>query len=60
AVMRSIRAEKDAIINTDASKVTGDVDEISQQRELIKTLQGRLAASDDPEIKTGMAQFGEI
>ena len=60
AVMRSIRAEKDAIINTDASKITGYVDEISQQRELIKTLQGRLAASDDPEIKTGMAQFGEL
>ncbi|MGO6672931.1 methyl-accepting chemotaxis protein [Rhizobium leguminosarum] len=60
AVMRSIRAEKDAIINTDASKITGYVDEISQQRELIKTLQDRLAASDDPEIKTGMAQFGEL
>jgi len=60
AVMRSIRAEKDAIINTDASKITGYVDEISQQRELIKTLQGRLAASDDPEIKAGMAQFGEL
>ncbi|MGO6707836.1 methyl-accepting chemotaxis protein [Rhizobium johnstonii] len=60
AVMRSIRAEKDAIINTDVSKITGYVDEISQQRELIKTLQGRLAASDDPEIKAGMTQFGEL
>ena len=60
AVMRSIRAEKDSIINTDASKIAGYVDEISQQRELIKTLQGRLSASDDPEIKTGMAQFGEL
>ncbi|MGO4135231.1 methyl-accepting chemotaxis protein [Rhizobium brockwellii] len=60
AVMRAIRAEKDAIINTDASKITGYVDEISQQRELITTLQGRLAASDDPEIKSGMTQFGEL
>ncbi|MGO7214451.1 methyl-accepting chemotaxis protein [Rhizobium ruizarguesonis] len=60
AVMRSIRAEKDAIINTDASKITGYVEEISQQRELIKTLQGRLAASEDPEIKAGMTQFGEL
>ncbi|NEJ20950.1 HAMP domain-containing protein [Rhizobium leguminosarum] len=60
AVMRSIRAEKDAIINTDASKITGYVEEISQQRELIKTLQGRLAASEDPDIKTGMAQFGVL
>ncbi|MBB3136487.1 methyl-accepting chemotaxis protein [Rhizobium pisi] len=60
AVMRSIRAEKDAIINTDASKIGGYVDEISQQRDLIKTLHGRLSASDDPEIKTAMAQFGDL
>ncbi|MBB4439796.1 MULTISPECIES: methyl-accepting chemotaxis protein [Rhizobium] len=60
AVMRSIRAEKDAIINTDASKIAGYADEISQQRELINTLQGRLAASYDPEIKSGMAQFAEF
>ena len=60
AVMRSIRAEKDAIINTDASKIGGYVDEISQQRDLIKTLHGRLSASEDPEIKTAMAQFGDL
>ncbi|HWT58219.1 MAG TPA: methyl-accepting chemotaxis protein [Rhizobium sp.] len=60
AVMRSIRAEKDAIINTDASKIGGYVDEISQQRDLIKTLRSRLAASADPEIKTAMAEFGDL
>ncbi|EJJ24944.1 methyl-accepting chemotaxis protein [Rhizobium sp. CF142] len=60
AVMRSIRAEKDAIINTDATKIAGYVDEISQQREQIKTLQGRLATSEDPDIRNGMAQFGDL
>jgi methyl-accepting chemotaxis protein len=60
AVMRSIRAEKDAIINTDATKIAGYVDEISQQREQIKTLQARLAASEDPDIRNGMAQFGDL
>ncbi|MFD1728580.1 HAMP domain-containing protein, partial [Rhizobium viscosum] len=60
AVMRSIRAEKDAIINTDATKIGGYVDEISQQREQIKTLQARLAASEDPDIRNGMAQFGDL
>jgi methyl-accepting chemotaxis protein len=60
AVMRSIRAEKDAIINTDATKIAGYVDEISQQREQIKTLQARLATSEDPDIRNGMAQFGDL
>ncbi|MBY3086164.1 HAMP domain-containing protein [Rhizobium laguerreae] len=60
AVMRSIRAEKDAIINTDPTKITGYVDEISQQREQIKTLQARLAASEDPDIRNGMSQFGDL
>ncbi len=60
AVMRSIRAEKDAIINTDPTKIAGYVDEISQQREQIKTLQARLAASEDPDIRNGMGQFGEL
>ncbi|QWW67163.1 methyl-accepting chemotaxis protein [Rhizobium sp. WYJ-E13] len=60
AVMRSIRAEKDAIINTDATKIAGYVDEISQQREQIKALQARLATSEDPDIRNGMAQFGDL
>ncbi|MBB3595516.1 methyl-accepting chemotaxis protein [Rhizobium sp. BK529] len=60
AVMRSIRAEKDAIINTDATKITGYVDEISQQRDQIKTLQERLAGSSDPDIRSGMAQFADL
>ncbi|MBY5824750.1 methyl-accepting chemotaxis protein [Rhizobium leguminosarum] len=60
AVMRSIRAEKDAIINTDPTKIAGYVDEISQQREQIKTLQARLAASEDPDIRNGMGQFGDL
>ncbi|MBY3118184.1 MULTISPECIES: methyl-accepting chemotaxis protein [Rhizobium] len=60
AVMRSIRAEKDAIINTDTGKITGYVEEISQQREQIKTLQARLAASEDPDIRNGMGQFGDL
>ncbi len=60
AVMRSIRAEKDAIINTDATKIGGYVDEISQQREQIKTLQARLAASPDPDIRNGMSEFGDL
>jgi len=60
AVMRSIRAEKDAIINTDPTKIAGYVDEISQQREQIKTLQARLATSEDPDIRNGMAQFGDL
>ncbi|MBX5226783.1 HAMP domain-containing protein [Rhizobium sp. NLR9b] len=60
AVMRSIRAEKDAIINTDPVKITGYVEEIAQQHEVIKTLQGRLAASNDAEIKKEMAKFGDL
>ncbi|MBX4916035.1 methyl-accepting chemotaxis protein [Rhizobium bangladeshense] len=60
AVMRSIRAEKDAIINTDPVKITGYVEEIAQQHEVIKTLQGRLAASNDAEIKKEMAEFGDL
>ena len=54
AVMRSIRSEKDAIINTDPTKITGYVDEISQSRDQIKTLQARLAASPDPDIRNSM------
>ncbi|MBX4957872.1 methyl-accepting chemotaxis protein [Rhizobium lentis] len=60
AVMRSIRAEKDAIINTDPIKITGYVEEIAQQHEVIKTLQGRLAASKDAEIKKEMAEFSDL
>ncbi|MBB3410922.1 methyl-accepting chemotaxis protein [Rhizobium sp. BK316] len=60
AVMRSIRAEKDAIINTDPTKIAGYVDEISQQRDQIKTLQARLAASPDPDIRSGMSEFGDL
>jgi methyl-accepting chemotaxis protein len=60
AVMRSIRSEKDAIINTDPTKIGGYVDEISQQRDEIKTLQARLATSPDPDIRNGMTQFGDL
>jgi len=60
AVMRSIRAEKDAIINTDPTKIAGYVDEISQQRNQIKMLQARLAASPDPDIRSGMSEFGDL
>ncbi len=60
AVMRSIRSEKDAIINTDPTKITGYVDEISQSRDQIKTLQARLAASPDPDIRNSMSEFGDL
>ncbi|MGA1803802.1 HAMP domain-containing methyl-accepting chemotaxis protein [Rhizobium sp. HT1-10] len=60
AVLRSIRSEKDAIINTDPAKIAGYVEETSQQRDLIKSLQQRLAASPDPDIRSGMAQFADL
>jgi methyl-accepting chemotaxis protein len=60
AVLRSIRAEKDSIINTDATKIVDYIDEVSKQRELIKTLQGRLASSGDQDIKNAMVQFGDF
>ena len=60
AVLRSIRAEKDAIINTDAQKISGYIAEISQQRDLIKTLHENLARSEDSDIRNGMSEFGNL
>jgi methyl-accepting chemotaxis protein len=60
AVMTSIRAEKDAIINTDAAKIGGYVDDISKQRDHMKTLEAKLAASPDPDIRAAMARFADL
>ncbi|WFR94514.1 methyl-accepting chemotaxis protein [Rhizobium tumorigenes] len=60
AVLRSIRSEKDAIINTDASKINGYIDEVTQQRELVKTLLQRLSTSPDPDVRNGIAQFADL
>src|ERR1700761_1792815 len=43
AVLTSVRAEKDAIINTDTSKIGGYVAEISKERDGIKTIADKLA-----------------
>ncbi len=60
AVLRSIRSEKDAIINTDPSKINGYVDEVTQQRELVKTLVQRLSTSPDPDVRNGITQFADL
>ena len=60
AVLRSVRSEKDAIINTDPSKITAYVNTITQQREAIKTLLQRLSASSDPEIRTHVAELSDL
>ncbi|MGK6317821.1 methyl-accepting chemotaxis protein, partial [Neorhizobium sp. DT-125] len=60
AVLRSIRSEKDAIINTDPQKIAGYVAEISQQRDLIRKLHENLSRSDDPEIRNYMSEFTDL
>ncbi len=60
AVMHSIRSEKDAIINTDPTRIGGYIDEIAQQRDQIKSLVQRLSASPDPDIRNGMTQFTDL
>ncbi|MFS8115389.1 methyl-accepting chemotaxis protein [Rhizobium jaguaris] len=60
AVLRSIRAEKDAIINTDPTKISGYIDDISKQRDLIRTLEGKLVASADPNVRAAMASFSDL
>ena len=60
AVYGSIRAEKDSILNTDAARIGEYINEITQQRGIIKTLQERLSQSEDPEIRESMVKFGEL
>jgi methyl-accepting chemotaxis protein len=60
AVLRSTRAEKDAIINTDPQKIGGYVGDISDQRDLIKHLQEELTKSSDPDIRNAIATFGGL
>ncbi|MGA1804977.1 HAMP domain-containing methyl-accepting chemotaxis protein [Rhizobium sp. HT1-10] len=60
AVLNSVRAEKDAIINTDAGKIGGYIDEIAKQRDAIKSAAALLAASPDPDIKAEMAEFNSL
>jgi methyl-accepting chemotaxis protein len=59
-VLLSIRAEKNAIINTDATKIAGFINEISQQRDKFKTLQATLAQSSDPQVRDLTARIVEI
>ncbi len=60
AVYGSIRAEKDSILNTDAARIGEYINEITQQRGIIKTLQERLSQSEDLEIRESMVKFGEL
>jgi methyl-accepting chemotaxis protein len=60
AVLRSTRAEKDAIINTDAQKIGGYIADIAEQRNLIGKLQENLARSEDPDIRTTITEFGNL
>ena len=55
----SIRAEKNAIINTDPAKISGYVNDITQQRETIKAVQAKLAQSPDPEVRDLAGRFIE-
>ena len=59
AVLTSVRAEKDAIINTDTSKIGGYVAEISKERDGIKTIADKLANSADPDIRAEIGQFND-
>lgn len=60
AVLRSIRAEKDAIINTDPTKIIGYVTEIAEQRGLIRELHARLTKSSDPDILAAMQRVNDL
>ncbi|MDE1994116.1 MAG: HAMP domain-containing protein [Rhizobiaceae bacterium] len=60
AVLTSVRAEKDAIINTDASKIAGYVGEIAKQRDEIKSIASRLSGSPDPDIRNEIAEFNDL
>ncbi len=60
AVSSSIQAEKNAILNTEAARIGEYIDEISQQRGTIKTVQEQLAQSDDPDVRDLMVKFGEL
>ncbi|OJF95312.1 methyl-accepting chemotaxis protein [Pararhizobium antarcticum] len=60
AFLHAIRAEKDSIITTDASKIIGYVNEIAEQRTIIAEQQSKLEASDDPDITDRMNQLSKL
>lgn len=57
AVYLSIRAEKDAIINTDAKEISNYVDEIQKQRADITDILSNLDKETNPAIRAKLADF---
>ncbi|HEX8046597.1 methyl-accepting chemotaxis protein [Rhizobium sp.] len=57
AVYLSIRAEKDAIINTDAKEISSYVDEIQKQRADITDILAKLDKETNPAIRAKLADF---
>jgi methyl-accepting chemotaxis protein len=57
SIYRAIRAEKNAIINTDPAKISGYVDEISKERGNITKLLDTLSNEQNPEIRETLKQF---
>ncbi|TCL69752.1 methyl-accepting chemotaxis protein [Rhizobium sp. BK251] len=60
AVLRSIEAEKDAIISTDASRKSHYFEAVAEERTAIKSLQAELGNVSDTEFAAKMASFSDL
>jgi methyl-accepting chemotaxis protein len=60
AVLYSIRAEKNAILNTDPSKIQGYVTEVKDRREAIDRLLKNLDKEQNPNIRAKISEFRSL
>jgi methyl-accepting chemotaxis protein len=57
AVLKSVQAEKNTVMNTDPTQISGYVAEIEHERQVVTTLQNKLEASPNPAIKAKAVEF---
>ena len=60
AVLNDIRAQKNAILNTDPKLITGFVDEVHANQQKIATLTAALMQEQNPEIHARVQEFASL